>query len=178
MHDLLNNQLSLLAGCDLYADVATVWGVFVFDFLTRMKAKKATRNLWPFSHYCLQIAYQQAQHLDYQSLLYWCGGANGTWIMSCRLQPGSDEWCCRCLLWSQRSWRIGGLKACAQPVNPVSRLFALPRLMYWKNIATSQVILTWQVAGLLLSVRWKAVSSSRLRVCYDARCDWYRCNVT
>lgn len=110
MHELLNNQLSLLAGCDLYADVATVWGVFVFDFLTRMKAKKATRNLWPFSHYCLQIAYQQAQHLDYQSLLYWCGGANGTWIMSCRLQPGSDEWCCRCLLWSQRSWRIGGLK--------------------------------------------------------------------
>lgn len=116
MHELLNNQLWLRAGCDHM--VRVLMGP-QSDFLTTMKAEKDVCYLRPpFSPHCLQVMYPQAQHLVYQSVLlsrkYWCAGTKGSWIMSCRLQPGSDEWRCGCLLcfWDYRCvvGGSGGLK--------------------------------------------------------------------
>lgn len=66
------------------------------------RSRTSKRSIWTTRVYYLLVLFSVV------SIGLEC--ANGSWMMSCRLQPGSDEWCCRCLLWSQRSWRIGGLK--------------------------------------------------------------------
>ena len=88
--------------------------------------------------------------------------------MGCGLQPGSDEWGCRSSLWFW-DYRavVGGLGvlkraelhssmcSAGEPCVVLQVFSPQPCVTRRANMATSQLIFTWLVAGLLLHVSWR-----------------------
>lgn len=120
MHDLLNNQLSLLAGCDhvIYMlmwpqceEFLLRWGLFdqneskesytlPLALFTPLFAGRvpASTAIWTTRVYYLCCPQSW--------VLVWRGERFLNIVYNLAMMNGAF----RCLLWSQRSWRIGGLK--------------------------------------------------------------------